>query len=91
MDNFEGNSPNVYTGQKTVAPETTSPILADDKVRMKAEHLEASAGLSSQDSLIEVDEERVKKIKWKVDLRLSAVLALMYGVNQIDRSNLGNA
>lgn len=37
------------------------------------------------------EDPRVDKIKRKVDLRLSAILALMYIVNQIDRTNLPNA
>ena len=37
------------------------------------------------------EDPRVKAIKRKVDWRLSAMLALMYIVNQIDRTNLPNA
>ncbi|KJX98737.1 phthalate transporter like protein [Zymoseptoria brevis] len=37
------------------------------------------------------EDPRVKAIKRKVDIRLSATLAVMYIVNQIDRSNLSNA
>jgi hypothetical protein len=39
----------------------------------------------------EVEDPRIRRIKWKVDLRLSVILALMYIVNQIDRTNLPNA
>lgn len=55
------------------------------------EYLEKGVDASSQESLTEPDPGMVKKLKWKVDKRLSAILALMYVVNQIDRSNLGNA
>ncbi|KAK5163617.1 uncharacterized protein LTR77_010566 [Saxophila tyrrhenica] len=37
------------------------------------------------------EDPRIKRIKRKVDLRLSLILAVMYCVNQIDRTNLGNA
>ena len=37
------------------------------------------------------DDPQVPTIKRKVDLRLSAILALLYCVNQIDRNNLPNA
>lgn len=37
---------------------------------------------------LEQENPRLKKIKRKVDLRLSLILALMYIVNQIDRTNL---
>ncbi|SMQ50285.1 unnamed protein product [Zymoseptoria tritici ST99CH_3D7] len=37
------------------------------------------------------EDPRVKAIKHKVDVRLSATLVVMYIVNQIDRSNLSNA
>lgn len=57
----------------------------------KVEHLERGMDCSSQESLAEPNAATVKKLKWKVDKRLSAILALMYIVNQIDRSNLGNA
>jgi hypothetical protein len=44
-----------------------------------------------QDPLVNGEDPRIKAIKWKVDLRLSAILAVMYVVNQIDRTNLPNA
>ena len=34
------------------------------------------------------EDPRLKKIKRTVDLRLSVILAIMYIVNQIDRTNL---
>jgi hypothetical protein len=37
------------------------------------------------------EDARVKAIKRKVDIRLSITLAIMYIVNQIDRTNLPNA
>lgn len=37
------------------------------------------------------DPEMVKRVKRKIDARLTPVLAIMYIINQIDRSNLGNA
>jgi len=39
----------------------------------------------------EFDPVLVRRVKRKVDWRLTPVLALMYIINQIDRSNLGNA
>lgn len=61
------------------------------KTMENVERLEKSGDASSQDSYTEPDPATVQKLKWKVDKRLSAILALMYVVNQIDRSNLGNA
>lgn len=54
------------------------------------------AEIQSEDIVVAQQDEgwedpRVKKIKRKVDIRLSAMLALMYIVNQIDRNNLPNA
>ncbi|PPJ60117.1 hypothetical protein CBER1_03121 [Cercospora berteroae] len=53
------------------------------------------AETQSDDVVVAQDEgwedPRVKQIKRKVDIRLSAMLALMYIVNQIDRNNLPNA
>lgn len=43
---------------------------------------------SNVSDVVEEDPIRLKKIKRKVDFRLSAILALMYCVNQIDRTNL---
>ncbi|KAL4890226.1 major facilitator superfamily domain-containing protein [Aspergillus ambiguus] len=45
----------------------------------------------SSSSSIEYDEATVKQIKWKVDARLCVVVAIMYTVCQIDRTNLANA
>ena len=42
----------------------------------------------SPDRSEEEDSAYLKKIKRKVDIRLSCILALMYIVNQIDRTNL---
>lgn len=39
----------------------------------------------------EEEDPRLKRVKRKVDMRLSVILALMYIVNQIDRTNLPNA
>lgn len=54
-----------------------------------------AAYIETQETDLQTDPDwedpRVKAIKWKVDVRLSAVLALMYIVNQIDRTNLPNA
>lgn len=64
-----------------------------DKDLEHSQHV-ANQPNTSESSLSAVEEEdpaRLKKIKRKVDIRLSAILALMYCVNQIDRANLGNA
>ena len=56
-----------------------------------SQHVDDTAQISDSNvSGIEVEEDsaRLRKIKRKVDFRLSAVLALMYCVNQIDRTNL---
>ncbi|KAI5359824.1 Putative major facilitator superfamily, MFS transporter superfamily [Septoria linicola] len=53
----------------------------------KQQH-EASA---LQDDDFWKEDPRIKQIKRKVDIRPSAILALMYIVNQIDRTNLPNA
>ena len=42
-------------------------------------------------SIPDEDDPRVKRILRKVDLRLCAILGLLYCVNQIDRVNLPNA
>lgn len=39
----------------------------------------------------EKEDPRIKRIKWKVDMRLTSMLALMYCVNMVDRTNLPNA
>lgn len=57
---------------------------ASDKEAAKLEDSDTSLQLIQ-------DEPRLKSIKWKVDLRLSAICALLYCVNQIDRNNLPNA
>lgn len=60
----------------------------------KAEALmfEEVPAASQQISVVsEEDDPRLRRVKWKVDLRLSVILALMYIVNQIDRTNLPNA
>ena len=56
-------------------------------------HREIANFEEASDAREPVDHEdaRVKRIKRKVDLRLSAILALLYCVNQIDRTNLPNA
>lgn len=36
------------------------------------------------------DQKRLRRIQWKVDLRLTLMLAVMYTFAFIDRSNLGN-
>ncbi|SMY23955.1 unnamed protein product [Zymoseptoria tritici ST99CH_1A5] len=54
-----------------------------------ADHAEKH--LSPAESDPSWEDPRVKAIKRKVDVRLSATLAVMYIVNQIDRSNLSNA
>ncbi|SMR52333.1 unnamed protein product [Zymoseptoria tritici ST99CH_3D1] len=54
-----------------------------------ADHAEKH--LSPAESDPSWEDPRVKAIKRKVDVRLSATLAAMYIVNQIDRSNLSNA
>jgi MFS family permease len=46
------------------------------------------AEIPSSNSSLQYEDPRIKKIKRKVDFRLSAILALMYIVNQIDRTNL---
>jgi hypothetical protein len=40
---------------------------------------------------LQYDEETVKKIKRKIDVRLCVVVAIMYTVCQVDRINLANA
>jgi hypothetical protein len=50
-----------------------------------------SQSKSLQGVVSEEEDPRLRRIKWKVDLRLSVILALMYIVNQIDRTNLPNA
>ncbi|KAF7197269.1 putative transporter [Pseudocercospora fuligena] len=64
------------------------------KVSLSGEHVEKQPDIVSSESDQEPSREdsaRVKKIKRKVDIRLSVILALMYIVNQIDRTNLPNA
>lgn len=39
---------------------------------------------------LDEDPKRLKKVKWKVDLRLTLMLAFLYTCAFIDRSNLGN-
>lgn len=68
--------------------------LRDEKVVGQSEHVDEWN--SDKDNVlvdrdIGEDSARVKAIRWRVDLRLSAVLALMYIVNQVDRANLPNA
>ena len=55
------------------------------------EYVEAQRSKDVPDEVLNGEDPRIKKIKRKVDLRLSVVLALMYIVNQIDRTNLANA
>lgn len=57
----------------------------------KAEYLDEGSPPPNQHDIdweLERENPRLKKIKRKVDLRLSFILALMYIVNQIDRTNL---
>lgn len=68
---------------------------ASSKPPLDADHVEKQDKL---DKLVSEDvadpnwdDPRAKKIKRKVDIRLSVILALMYIVNQIDRTNLPNA
>ena len=58
----------------------------------KSEYLDERAVPPAADDYdLGYEDPRVKRIKRKVDLRLSAILSLMYVVNQIDRTNLPNA
>lgn len=43
------------------------------------------------DTAVDYDEATLKRIKFKVDCRLCVVIAIMYTVCQIDRTNLANA
>ncbi|KAK3701553.1 hypothetical protein LTR37_015407 [Vermiconidia calcicola] len=62
------------------------------KEHTNAEFLdERKAGENDTSLSTDYEDPRIKAIKRKVDLRLSCILALMYCVNQIDRTNLGNA
>lgn len=55
----------------------------------QSQHLDGQPQTSdSSMSAVDEDKDRLKRIKRKVDIRLSAILALMYCVNQIDRTNL---
>jgi hypothetical protein len=68
--------------------------VADEKVMSQSEQVDEwssdkDATLVNRD--IGKDSPRVKAIRWRVDLCLSAILALMYIVNQVDRANLPNA
>lgn len=54
-----------------------------------SQHVDSN--LRTSDSSLDVPVEgqvRLKKVIRQVDIRLSAILALMYCVNQIDRTNL---
>ena len=39
---------------------------------------------------LDEDRKRLRAVKWKVDLRLTLMLAFLYTCAFIDRSNLGN-
>ena len=67
--------------------------MSDVKEHSTGDHVEKQPDIVSTDSERDPpwDESRIKKIKRKVDIRLSVILALMYIVNQIDRTNLPNA
>ena len=54
----------------------------------RADHIDQRATDDLADWSHEYEDPRLKKIKRKVDLRLSVILAIMYIVNQIDRTNL---
>jgi len=57
----------------------------------KTDYVDERGTQPADDYDLDYEDPRVKQIKRKVDLRLSLILALMYIVNQIDRTNLGNA
>lgn len=63
------------------------------KEPVESEHLEKQPKATDDLALAaaEWEDPRVAKIKRRVDIRLSVILALMYIVNQIDRTNLPNA
>ena len=69
-----------------------SKVEADEKVFSSADHVErVEAAQDARDPMLTNEDPIVKRVKRKIDLRLSAVLALMYVVNQIDRGNVSNA
>jgi hypothetical protein len=56
-----------------------------DENKVEQLRLEEIQSTLQDDALVSVDDSRVKRIKRKVDLRLSLILALMYVVNQVRR------
>lgn len=67
--------------------------VADEEVVSLSEHIDewtSEKDATPVDRDIGEDSPRVKAIRRRVDLLLSAILALMYIVNQVDRANLSN-
>lgn len=61
-----------------------------DATKFERLQLEEIHHTPQEDPLISGEDVRVKRIKRKVDLRLSLVLALMYVVNQVRREDTYN-
>ena len=68
-----------------------------DKQAMKLESQRERTIIANQIPVQEVlenhldeDPKRLRRVKWKVDLRLTLMLAFLYTCAFIDRSNLGN-
>jgi hypothetical protein len=68
-----------------------------DKQALKLEKVQQRTNITNdiplQEALenhLDEDPKRLKRVKWKVDLRLTLMLAFLYTCAFIDRSNLGN-
>ena len=63
----------------------------DPTKEVSSDHVESQQIKNVPYEVLTGEDPRVRRIKRLVDFRLSAILALLYCVNQIDRNNLGNA
>lgn len=66
-----------------------SPVEADAPVKPDVKHVEEQTLSVDDESLLNGNDPRIKKIKRLTDLRICGLLGLLYMMTVIDRVNLG--